>query len=724
MVSYKDIMTEAMRQTRTERGEVSFASSSLNDPHVQKMIEYVASKTDKSESELFIQATNKEMELRTLYQKADRMTAELQKNLADNVVHDLLQEVEIDNMVDGVKLFSPLVFKRLCMLVMAENNAFFPLKNPFQPRAAEPRFFVWPEQAEDLKKYNERVYNSAQGCETAFCTIDADMVFSSAFMKRMNYMALMKGVKTDSKKYVSNGGEIPDHYCYIETLVAHELMHFSTGDLFYIQYDKNLSKKNAKLMNWADDFINNFTLVKSGYAQLPIGLFSDEFNFDRYEDYDEIVAELQKEMDKLNEKDKNDMNDQMDQETDDHEESQENSGDEEQQDGDSGGQSGEGEQQDGKQQDGKQQDGDGGDSSSGGEEQGDEQQSDSSSSGDSDDSEGEEQSGDSKSSDSSSSDSSDSGGESGEQDDSTDGLGGDEDLRKKIKEAQKKSTEAMEKREDGEDDYDKAIGKKSEEEIESDLKDTINKVSLDTKQINMDEVRLEPRLSWEQIIKKMVPSGKQKEDSYSKMSRSSTSTMLVAKQTGRGAIKPGQIKIDSDKKALVFIIDNSGSVMDILSEFNKDVMLLIEKNSKLLENMFVIKFSGKANGLSVYHVDVKNKTYVEIRDYRELFKSSGKVKKIKTSTNEKHIRELFKSTFAGGTDMSQELVKLAQMFIKNKANIILFTDDDLARGEENIQNTRKLLGMAKRNMAVLITNNQDYNNFCKVFGQKMFISHF
>jgi len=47
------------------------------------------------------------------------------------------------------------------------------------------------------------------------------------------------------------------------------------------------------------DFRSNYMLVKNGYDQLPIGLFSDHINYDRQGRYDAMVKLVHDEMKKL-----------------------------------------------------------------------------------------------------------------------------------------------------------------------------------------------------------------------------------------------------------------------------------------------------------------------------------------------------------------------------------------------------------------------------------------
>jgi hypothetical protein len=62
---------------------------------------------------------------------------------------------------------------------------------------------------------------------------------------------------------------------------------------------KRLPQYSQKEHNYATDFRSNYLLVKSGFEQLPIGLFSDHINYDRQETYDQMVDLVHNELKKM-----------------------------------------------------------------------------------------------------------------------------------------------------------------------------------------------------------------------------------------------------------------------------------------------------------------------------------------------------------------------------------------------------------------------------------------
>jgi hypothetical protein len=110
--------------------------------------------------------------------------------------------------------------------------------------------------------------------------------------------AFLKGIKPKQIKYQNNGGKIPPEYAYIEFLLMHEYLHYSEADFYY---HRIIPKANSKIINYVGDFRSNYLLVKSGYEQLPMGLFNDKINYDRQKTYREMYDVVKGEFDKMKE---------------------------------------------------------------------------------------------------------------------------------------------------------------------------------------------------------------------------------------------------------------------------------------------------------------------------------------------------------------------------------------------------------------------------------------
>jgi hypothetical protein len=192
--------------------------------------------------------------------------------------------------VTNVK-FDLKVFRALLKLVKYENDAFFPLTAPGEvKRIYDVKPIFVPSNIDDYKQFNS--------VSTAAATPSGEFIFNVNFMDQLLYYGAAVDIQPLGKKYVCNGGTIPNNYCYIEFLIIHELLHYAYGDF---TSGRRFKQYTHLAHNWASDFRSNYLLVKSGYTQLPIGLFSDDLNFDRVQtnSYKKLISVVDAEMKKL-----------------------------------------------------------------------------------------------------------------------------------------------------------------------------------------------------------------------------------------------------------------------------------------------------------------------------------------------------------------------------------------------------------------------------------------
>jgi len=742
-----NFLSEALNYRATKPGENIYEESDINSPHIQKMIDFYV-KTTGQDKQSVLQKFQVDIDQTIEYlSKAPIMNKNAIENAASSQSFYLLDEIDLDKVdysalgIQRKDLLNGDVFFDLTEAIIVENADFFPLKNPFEPRSIKPAFFISPD---DLWMMSDaQLKASSQGDFTAFCTPTAQMVFNRKFSEKLALYSIITGPKSKSKKYKSNGGKFPDWYEYIEFVMVHELLHFSVGDHFYTKSQvEKITKKHPeistglahKILNYTGDFINNHTLVNSGYAQLPIGLFSQNINYDRMKTYDEVVEAIIAEFKKLNPDEQKDMSDEMEKQMDDHTDSddqkpsqgggegqpssQDSQGQQQQQQGSQD--KGQGDSQDSQDgQDGQQGQGDSQDSQDG--QDGQQGQGDSS---------GSDSSGDS--SDGSSNDSGSSGqssSQSSNQSSSSDSKQGD-DQSSKIDQAMKKAQDKMANRQDGD-------TSKSAKDIlnqAEDGKDGIDNVTKAKKEAKAATTLLDTNsqedfiIDWAKLLKKMIPSAStDTEETYSRMARSSTSSMVTLSQTGSGRIQPGEILMDPEKKSLLFVIDNSGSVYDTVAKFNNQIIQLLEKNKDKLDNFFVMKFS---DSFDLFKVDVKKGTFQQIDEstLEKLFDKKGTKlnPKIKLNSTIKKVKtELFKHTFAGATRWKPATHFMVEAFWNTGANICLFTDDDFTSSETNeFKKFIKLANKKRGQVAMFITDKRSFDNMVKTFGKNKFMSVF
>jgi len=232
------------------------------------------------------------------------------------------------------------------------------------------------------------------------------------------------------------------------------------------------------------------------------------------------------------------------------------------------------------------------------------------------------------------------------------------------------------------------------------------------------------KFSWKQIIKKMIPfDDKEKNTTYTKISKRNSAGLLQLKQKGISAAKPGIIETQGNKKDLLLVIDNSGSVMQAIGKINKELMNIVNKHSKDIANMFIIKFDTR---FSMYAIDVKGREYTKIINPKTIIQAKGDFKKIKMQGSPKDIKTLFStSDLGGGTELSTELVQVMSVMLKKETNCILFSDTDIL-WSDNKKNLNRLMlkfGKVPFKFNIIMQSKSDFNQFIKDFKAYKYLSY-
>lgn len=280
---------EAFDAVRKEKGEVKFAQTKLDDAHIKKIIADISKKSGVTEQDILDDIKKKMKKFDDLAVKSPILYATCQRNIVENEVFKLVEEAEKKGY--GIKSpvkFSTVMFNRLITAVTTEHKQFFPMRNFMDHKTLHNPIIIFvPSTIPEEKKWNV--------VKTAAATPRGQFIFNKVFMQSLLDFAHYKDIKPKGKKYECNGGEIPNGYAYIEFLIIHEFMHYTGADF---KYQQILKAKN-KIINWIGDFRTNYLLVKSGYEQLPIGLYSDDVNYDRQKTYREMFETVKAEFDKL-----------------------------------------------------------------------------------------------------------------------------------------------------------------------------------------------------------------------------------------------------------------------------------------------------------------------------------------------------------------------------------------------------------------------------------------
>lgn len=292
-MKFTDIQ-EALSATRKEKGEVSFRSSTPADQHIRNVIAKISEDSGVPEELIDEFMENDISRLKEVQKYSPFLFDTLLKNSAESAAFSLINRSEhLKNMKwDDVK-FDPDVMFKLIKLIQLDHRSWFQkgLRAPRSyKRINSVRPIFVPSNNPEYKKFND--------VTTAAATASGEFIFNVPFMQRLINYGNAIGIEAKGKKYVSQGGTIPDAYSYIEFLVIHELMHYAWGDF---AAGKKYKQYHPTAHNWASDFRSNYILVKNGYTQLPMGLFSDDINLDRPETdrYSKLIKFTNDEMMKL-----------------------------------------------------------------------------------------------------------------------------------------------------------------------------------------------------------------------------------------------------------------------------------------------------------------------------------------------------------------------------------------------------------------------------------------
>lgn len=277
---------EALDVKKRDVGQVQFKNTSLTDAHIQDIIQAASHKTGVPEALILAQMQKHLDEIEKMKQYSYLLYDTAAKNAAQSAAFD---QIEHSHHAHREK-FDPVMFLKLINMVQLEHSQFFPLRAPGETNyifTINP--ILLPSNKKEFAHWNNII-------NTAAATPKGEFLFNVPFMQKLMDFAAVEGLKPQGKKYVSNGGPVPDEYSYIEFLIMHELLHYTYGD--FAAGDR-LPQYSPTVHNYASDYRSNYMLVKSGYDQLPIGLFSDHINYDRQGKYKEMLELVDSELKKL-----------------------------------------------------------------------------------------------------------------------------------------------------------------------------------------------------------------------------------------------------------------------------------------------------------------------------------------------------------------------------------------------------------------------------------------
>ena len=577
----ESIMLEArLKQTKNKIGQTKFSKHTFDDAHIKKVLEKVSSETGLKVEELQAGINEEKTKFQDMRDKAPMLYGTIMDNIIESETFNLLEKHNLSRFSEGASEFDQEVFDDLVKDIKVEFPRFWPMENLDGKILDNDQWIIIPSPYKKNEKFNN--------IPTAAATPSGEFIFNSNFCQRLIDFAHIKKVKPKSKFFKCRGGDIPDDYSYIEFLIIHEVMHYTMSDWHY----QKKFNETPEVSNWVGDFRTNYLLAKSGFDQLPVGLFSDQINYDRM-DMRGMYEAVRSEFNKLTKDQQKKVEDAIGKITDEHPPGPDDDGD----DGD--GPPGEGRGGDGPPGEGK-------------------------------------------------------GKGKGK------GKGGyvptEEELEKQVQDTIDKLSKGKQKL-------------SAEEEKSKQGKARLGSAGTEERKgassNQGDRVKEEsPNFTWGQILTKLVrDSTSQPEETYQKINRRGVTGVHAANAHGAGAVTPGEIQ-NEDMLRLAIVIDTSGSMQGTIGRVFANIKQLLSGHSKsLYPEFYVVKFSDSSH---MFKCNLKNRTAEEVQDTNK----KGKGTKVP-------FEDVVSISSGGGTVFGHELATKINNLVTNKFNVLVISDSDI-----------------------------------------------
>lgn len=671
---------------QTLMSKATFKKTSFSDPHIQRAVNILSKVLNTSPNDIIdaIKSLPDVKHLEISYKAKPLLFKTMHDNLPETGLFELLQKLPIQPEELAKQIGAPIYSNRVTRILLDEMSKtqkgdFFPLRSIYAKKALKyPPITLAHEGKEG---------SVDRTVKTAAATPDGRFIFNKDFMQCLINFASLVQEKPKAQYFKSNGGnpltgvKIPDEYCYIEMLIAHELLHYVRSDFHRHKLIKgNKEQEDHTIANWATDFRSNYLLVASGYSQLPMGLFSDHYHLGQqssYNSYEELYDSLKDEVESTNNQQKQDKN-QQDQNQD--QQGQDKNQDQQGQQGQGNGQ-GQDKNQD---QQGK--------------DQGNDQN------------QGKNQPGQDKN------------------DENPTKLSPEEinNIVRDVLNSQEQDDHTIGNKEaDPADDpsIDEADldlhAKRQESKITNPTDDKESQTKTITKKegLNPEQGKegsqskrstvFDPRaatISWKELLKKCIKSEVGKAiTTYSKQSKKSVRTTMSVSQTGMGQMLPGVIKDEPKDIKLMFVIDKSGSMVGGnrtgLTAILNEIKSLLQSQVKDMD----FYWSEFDNSATIYLCNYKRNTAKEL-DYNT--KRPGK--------NVIPFKPFVETMLGGGTVFNITTAKFIESIIQQQYNVILVSDSDII-ATENIKSLTYLVSKYPKYMNVVLRDKENFERVTSVF---------
>ena len=217
---------------------------------------------------------------------------------------------------------------------------------------------------------------------------------------------------------------------------------------------------------------------------------------------------------------------------------------------------------------------------------------------------------------------------------------------------------------------------------------------------NVDYSKIKPTFNWKTLVSRMIASvSEDVEETYQKPNKRNIVGAKVLQQTGKSAVKPGEVPSEAKLK-LCIVVDSSGSMHSAATTIYANLEKLIKSHANLSQTLIMIKFSSNHY---VYELNLKTRKYIRLMD----------VKGTKGKDNGS-ITELFSEFLGSSTNFTGAMTSEIKELLTKGYNVLVMTDTDiLASG--NLQEFMSMYKDHKGRVFAIFDTDKSFIAACQAF---------
>jgi predicted metal-dependent peptidase len=218
---------------------------------------------------------------------------------------------------------------------------------------------------------------------------------------------------------------------------------------------------------------------------------------------------------------------------------------------------------------------------------------------------------------------------------------------------------------------------------------------------SIDYTKFSPSMSWKSLISKLVKTSTEEETSYQKVHRRNITRIHTAAQTGKSALKPGEVEIENNLLKLCIVVDSSGSMSDKIEQVYANLADLIKHHSSEVKLGFVlVKFS---NSFKMFMCIPSQKDH-----YKEIKSINDKSTVFETGS----LKKLFSEHYGSSTNFDSTLTSNLDIFVNDGYNVLIITDTDII-SSGNKEEFEKFFKRSGGKVYLIAGDKNDYQNIIK-----------